>query len=97
MRRRGEFSSETKESARKRANYSCEICGREGSTQIHHMIFLSSEAGRQFPIVALSSLENAMCLCANCHTDLHKACKEPPYEHVERVRKKVGTQLRMAI
>lgn len=72
----GEFSLETKEVARLRANYSCEVCGKKGRTECHHKLPLSvaKQLYEEFPIslVVISGLENCMVLCEHCHRVEHQ-------------------------
>jgi len=78
-----EFTKQTKTEALRRAGFSCESCGvskretKEKYFEIHHQIAIGwyLKNKEQFYFVShafISSLENAMCLCVDCHTDLHR-------------------------
>lgn len=71
MAKRGlyEFSTETKELARKRARYCCERCGRRGTTEIHHRIPVYMARELNLPHLLITSLANAEVLCPNCHAE----------------------------
>lgn len=93
-RRRGEFSSELKEAARRRAEYRCERCGREGMTEVHHLLGLSI-AAKKYPGIApaiLSSLENAMCLCKKCHKIMDRDARKNHKKYAKALIDKVGEQ-----
>lgn len=67
------FSNETKRQALERANYQCENCGRRGKLEIHHIlpIYIATQVYQDLPHVALSVIENALCLCPDCHNKEH--------------------------
>lgn len=67
------FSPETKRQALERANYQCESCGKRGRLEIHHIlpIYIATQVYQDLPHVALSVLENALCLCIDCHNKEH--------------------------
>ena len=52
----------TREAAKRRANYSCEICGRKDNLQVHHKHYHS--LWRETP-------EDLRCLCNECHKQQH--------------------------
>ena len=41
----------------------CELCGRAGATQVHHIIF-RGQGGHD-------TADNLISLCVNCHDDAH--------------------------
>lgn len=60
---RGKFSDKTRQAVLERDNHLCQMCFKQGEA-IHHVMF-KSRAGR-------GVLTNALTLCNNCHTQVHK-------------------------
>lgn len=69
-----EFSGETKRKALERARYRCEICGKKARLEIHHILplYVASQVYKDLPHAALRSLQNAACVCPDCHNGLHE-------------------------
>lgn len=68
------FSNETKRQALERAKFRCESCGKRGRLEIHHIlpIYIATQVYQELPHAALSVLENAACLCPDCHNKEHQ-------------------------
>lgn len=76
------------------AGYACENCGRPGHTEVHHILPLAL-AAKHYPWIApaiLSSLENAMCLCPNCHRDFDKKARKNHSTIARELEKRAGKQ-----
>lgn len=79
IRSKYEFSKKTKIDALKRDNFTCVDCNKKkketrgGYLQVHHIVpiwFAVNYLPNITPSV-LSSLENAVCLCVDCHEKRH--------------------------
>lgn len=68
------FSNETKRQALERAKFRCESCGKRGRLEIHHIlpIYIATQVYQELPHAVLSVVENAACLCPDCHNKEHQ-------------------------
>lgn len=92
--RQGDFSPETKALVRSRGV--CADCGegpvKEDPWEVHHIIYLCSEVGKNMPFAILQSLENSELFHSSCHRSFHYWYAEPPREDVERVLNAYATR-----
>ena len=60
-----QLSNKLRKEVEKKANYMCELCGRSGNHQVHHIF---SGKGRKDKTERIECLAY---LCINCHRKLH--------------------------
>lgn len=60
--------AEWSNAVRRKANYTCRICGSMKDTEAHHIIPIAHDLERQF----VYAEGNGVCLCRNCHKRVHQ-------------------------
>ncbi len=97
MARRETFPRAVREEAKRRANYTCERCGRSNGRvkqlEVHHKLALwyASKYFPQLSSIILNSIANAEVLCYRCHMKLHKRDRSPRQKNKYRA---VGRELK---
>jgi predicted restriction endonuclease len=67
-----EFTRGTKKAVKRECGDTCQVCGQEGCTQVHHIVPVAHDGTRD--------PHNALCACPECHKELDRlALKERIY------------------
>lgn len=69
------------ECVKRRARWKCEICGKEGNLQAHHIISRRNMATRY-------DLDNGIALCPACHFQAH----QNPIRFIEEIKRRRGAE-----
>jgi len=76
------FPAYVKDEIREKQKYCCATCGKHdsqvGTLQVHHVLptYIAYNFFPQISLEALKSIENAVGLCSDCHTNTHDAIDE---------------------